>query len=256
MARSAKQPDRGRRFRRPMTAQEAIVAEVRARLVTGELQPGRPIPQEGLSEQLGVSPIPIREALKMLEGEGLINYIPHRGYFVRTLSSEDLHELFLMQRALETVALTESVPQLSENDIQVLRREAEEEDRAGRDRDIVAFTSANRRLHFALMEPCRMPRLLKAIAQLWDALDAYRSVYYRDYMDVWTDSRARVWQEHQQIVKLAARRDVNRLLSQMDAHRSVAEREFERFFESGEEVGEADAGADLQSGEAQQVDIA
>ena len=220
------------RFRRPMTAQEAIVGEVRAMLVTGELQPGQPIPQEGLSEQLGVSPIPIREALKMLEGEGLISYIAHRGYFVRTLSVDDLHELFLMQRALETVALTEAVPQLTESDVQLLRDEAVREDEAALASDIVAFTRANRMFHFALLEPSRMPRLMKSIGQLWDAMDAYRSVYYRNYMDAWTDGRVRIRQEHDQMIKLAGKRDLTRLLSILDAHRAAAEREFERYFET------------------------
>jgi len=239
-----------------MTAQEAIVAEVRARLVSGELQPGEPIPQEGLSEQLGVSPIPIREALKMLEGEGLINYFPHRGYFVRTLSAEDLHELFLMQRALETVALTEAIPQLGESDIQVLHEEAAKEDEAARLAEIVAFTRANRRFHFALMEPSRMPRLMKSIGQLWDAVDAYRSVYYRNYMDAWTESRARIRQEHDQIIKLAARRDVTRLLSLLDAHRSTAEREFERHFESVEATDAGDGGPELRVGDGHATEIA
>jgi len=61
-------------YRRPPTAQEAVLAEIRRSIVSGELTPGQPIRQEVVAERLGVSRVPVREALKILQGEGQVEY--------------------------------------------------------------------------------------------------------------------------------------------------------------------------------------
>src|SRR5674476_1570791 len=79
-------------FRRPPTAQEAVLAELRRLITAGLLRPGQQIVQDALAVQFGVSRVPLREALKILEGEGQVTYVAHRGYFVTELSLSDLIE--------------------------------------------------------------------------------------------------------------------------------------------------------------------
>ena len=99
-----------RPFRRPPTAQEAVLAELRRAIVTGELAPGEQVLQDALAERFGVSRVPLREALKILEGEGQVTYRPHRGYFVAELDVDDLREVYRIRDLLESEAVRVAVP--------------------------------------------------------------------------------------------------------------------------------------------------
>ncbi|WP_309072602.1 GntR family transcriptional regulator, partial [Arthrobacter sp.] len=80
--------------KRPPTAQAFALAELRRMIIAGEVQPGEPLRQDALAERLGVSRVPLREAFKILEGEGQIVYQPHRGFKVARLSLADLLETY------------------------------------------------------------------------------------------------------------------------------------------------------------------
>ena len=88
-------------FHRPPTAQEAVLVEVRARILRGDIAPGAPVRQEDLAASLGVSRVPVREALRMLESEGHVTYIPHRGYRVTELDLDDLEEIYHLRALIE-----------------------------------------------------------------------------------------------------------------------------------------------------------
>lgn len=100
-----------------LTAQEVVLQELRAALASGVLMPGQQLVQEDLAVELGVSRVPIRESLKILEGEGHVTYHPNRGYFVTELSAADLSELYLIREILESEALTRAVDEVSDADL-------------------------------------------------------------------------------------------------------------------------------------------
>src|SRR4051812_14872406 len=170
--------DAARQFRRPPTAQEAVLAELRRSILEGDLEPGAQILQDRIAEQLGVSRVPVREALKMLEGEGQVSYAPHRGYFVTELDAAELMEVYEIREWLEAEAVTRALPHLGKDDFERMQEAVDDMEAAEERGDVVALTAANRRFHFALMEPCGMPRLVRIIRQLWDSTDPYRSVYF------------------------------------------------------------------------------
>ena len=88
-------------FQRPPTAQEAVLVELRARILRGDLTAGTPLRQEDLASSLGVSRVPVREALRMLESEGHVRYAAHRGYRVADLGVEDLAETYRLRGLIE-----------------------------------------------------------------------------------------------------------------------------------------------------------
>ena len=88
-------------FQRPPTAQEAVLVELRARILRGDLTAGAALRQEDLASSLGVSRVPVREALRMLESEGHVRYAPHRGYRVAELGAEDLAETYRLRALIE-----------------------------------------------------------------------------------------------------------------------------------------------------------
>ena len=167
-------------FLRPPTAQEAVLLEVRRLLVTGELAPGAPVRQESLAERLGVSRVPVREALKVLEGEGHVVYLPRRGYIVAELSVDDLVEVYRMRELLEAEAIRVAVPRLTPAILDQLSETARAVDHAGAQGDLATMTASNRRFHFLLFDAAGLPRLARTLRQLWDATDVYRAVYFAE----------------------------------------------------------------------------
>jgi DNA-binding GntR family transcriptional regulator len=200
---------------KPPTAQEAVLAELRRALAARELLPGDQIRQETLAGKYGVSRVPLREALKILEGEGRVTYHPHRGYFVAELSADDLVEVYRLRELLEAEAITAAVPLLSEADLAAIGRAADDVSRADRDGDLAAIGAANRRFHFLLFAAAGRPLLTKLLGQLWDATDGYRAVYFSD-----ARNRRRIASEHDRLLAAIRAGDADRAVQLQAAHRT------------------------------------
>lgn len=203
--------------RRPPTAQEFALAELRGMIVRGELRAGEQIKQDALAEQLGTSRVPLREALKILEGEGQVSYQPHRGYFVAELSAADLVEVYRIRQLLEDEAVATAIPLLTDADVDALAAAMSDVETAGEAGDIPGITAANRRFHFMLIEHANLPRLTRLIRQLWDATDAYRSVYFAERAN-----RLQVESEHRHIMEAIRERDIPRTIALLNTHRDHA----------------------------------
>lgn len=210
-------------FRRPPTAQEAVLAELRLSIVTGELQPGEQVLQDALAERFGVSRVPLREALKILEGEGQVIYRPHRGYFVAELDIDDLREVYRIRDLLESEAVRVAVPQITGDELAALALALEDVEHASASGDLVTMAEANRRFHFGLIEAARMPRLSRLVRVLWDATDVYRSLYYSD-----GGHRESVHDEHRAVLAAVQAGDAGAAEALLRTHRERAVAALER----------------------------
>lgn len=200
--------------RRPVTTQQFVLNELRRAIRTSQLRPGEPIRQDTVAARLGVSRVPLREALKILEGEGQVEYRPRRGYAVVELSMDDLLEVYRLREILETEAVRVAIGRITADDVERLEDAADDVERAGRDLDVLAMADANRRFHFTLIEASGMPRLARLVRLLWDATDAYRAVYYGH-----EENRRRVDREHREMVAAARAGDAEALIRLHDDHR-------------------------------------
>ncbi|HEX2315527.1 MAG TPA: GntR family transcriptional regulator [Thermomonospora sp.] len=205
------------RGRRPPTAQQFVLGELRRAITSGELKPGAPIRQDALAERLDVSRVPLREALKILEGEGLVVHEAHRGYFVAVLSMTDLREIYRIREILEAEAVRTAAARLTPETLAAIEEAQRDVERAGEAGDVTAMAAANRRFHFTLIEASGMPRLVRLITTLWDATDAYRSLYYGD-----TLNRERAVHEHRAVISALREGDVNSAIRWLDRHRAHA----------------------------------
>lgn len=197
-----------------ITAQGQVLRELRKLIASGSLQPGQQIVQDTLAATLGVSRVPLREALKVLEGEGQVTYHPHRGYFVANLSVDDLTEVYRIRALLEAEALSHAIPLLSDDDIDLLQELADHVVESGKSDDVSAVSESNRRFHFAMFEASNMPRLVRMIGTLWDATDAYRSVYMANSENV-----HHMNVEHQEMLGAIRRRDAQQVIALQSTHR-------------------------------------
>jgi DNA-binding GntR family transcriptional regulator len=163
----------------PRTAEGVAALELRAAIVRGDLAPGEKILQEATARELGVSLIPLREALKTLAGEGIVTYQPQRGYFVTELPIERIRELYVARSLLEAEVERLALPELDEGTLEFMRAQIRTQTRAVAEHDAVEMIAANRSFHFAIFEVCGNSWLVRMVTQLWDALDPYRVLSYR-----------------------------------------------------------------------------
>ncbi|WP_035768461.1 GntR family transcriptional regulator [Arthrobacter castelli] len=214
--------------RRPPTAQAFVLEQLRQAIVAGELLPGQALRQDALAERFGVSRVPLREALKTLEGEGQVVYEPHRGYKVARLSMDDLLEVYRIRELLEAEAARIAVKRADDGVVDELRQTADEINAASDAGDLLTMTEANRRFHFIMVKAANMPRLERLVQVLWDATDTYRYVYYGT-----PANRAVVRREHDQMIDAFARRDAEELITMLDLHRKHAIASLRNFLEAG-----------------------
>jgi DNA-binding GntR family transcriptional regulator len=156
-----------------MTVADATTEHLRRMIISGALGDGAPLRQDALAEELGVSRIPIREALSRLEGEGLAASFPHKGYVVTALSREEISELFELRSTLEPELLRVAIPQMTTADLD--RAEAVLDSyNSDIDAAIVAsWGEHNTRFHMALYSPSRRRKTLEIVRGLLVNTDRY-----------------------------------------------------------------------------------
>jgi DNA-binding GntR family transcriptional regulator len=187
---------------------------MRGAILEGRLRPGQRVNQEEWADRVGVSMIPVREALRALAGEGLVEYRPRRGYAVTELDLADLEEVYRLRALLERDALLRGVPRATAADVADLHREAAA---YGNARDVAERLAANRRFHDRLHALAGSRVLSRQIDLLWDSTEAYRALYYSLEGEPEEAERA-----HRAIVAAVAAGDAERAVALQDAHRARA----------------------------------
>lgn len=135
-----------------MSIREQTLDTLRDAILSGELKPGQALTEMDLSRQLGVSRAPIREALRILNSEGLVETIPYHGTTVRRLTKEDIEEIYGMRIVLETYALERVMALADAATLERLRFMVDGMVRAGDSGDLNMVNALDRDFHNALIE--------------------------------------------------------------------------------------------------------
>lgn len=163
--------DRSRRpvYHGPMTdapgptLAERLFATLSQRIASGALPPGERLRQEDIAREFGASHVPVREAFRRLEAEGLVQSLPRRGVRVTALDRAQHFETTEMRAVLEGLALTHAFARFAPGHLTALA----EADRACSTADTPeAWAAANHAFHALLITPCALPRLLQTIERL------------------------------------------------------------------------------------------
>ncbi len=156
----------------PMT--QVVARWLRQAIFDGDLQPGMRVRQEAVAQEHGISRIPVREALRQLESEGLVVIRPNSGARVAVLDFEEHAEIYKIRERLEPLALAESVGRLTDEhrrEVMLLAREVE-----SATGDPEAWLDADRRFHLACYAGVPTPRLLSMINNYWNTTQRYRRI--------------------------------------------------------------------------------
>jgi DNA-binding GntR family transcriptional regulator len=198
-------------------ATRRVIDGLRELIVRRELGAGQQVHQEQLAQLLGVSRIPVREALKALEAEGLLSHAPNRGYFVTVVRAEELRQIYLMRRLIEAEAL-KAVVWPDAGAIHRLRQINANMAEAARSGAINPMVGLNREFHFAIFELSQLRTVVQEIERLWRISEQYRVFYLSE-----ATARRRVVREHEMMIAALEAHDRARLMAVAHRHRKAAE---------------------------------
>ena len=192
----------------------AVADKLRDKIVRGELKEGEQLRQDAIANEFQVSRIPVREALRQLEAEGLITIILHRGAVVSSLSPTDILEVFQMRALLEAEVLRASIPNLSEEHFraaeEILRRYDEALWTEG---DVGSWGRLNTEFHSALYAGAERPQFMSVIRTL-----NYKGERYIRLQLYLTREVERAKQEHRMLLDLCRARNVDGAVELVKRH--------------------------------------
>ncbi|RMF82743.1 MAG: GntR family transcriptional regulator [Chloroflexi bacterium] len=196
---------------RPISLREQVVEQIRTAIIEGRLKPNDHIVETSLTEQLGVSRTPVREALILLEREGLVVAAPHRGCFVRAFTVEDVDNIFSMRIALENFAGERIINELSEIDYDHLEHLMETQRKAIVAKDFKRVRSIDMNFHQYLIQRSEHPLLMRSWQELVAQIAAL--LYIRaDAIPTYDEFLA--IKDHEAIVHAYKKRDLDDLRAQ------------------------------------------
>lgn len=158
----------------PTALYQEVAERLRQRIFAHELTPGTWIDEQKLAEEYGISRTPLREALKVLASEGLVELKPRRGCYVTEISRQDLDDIFPLMAMLEGRCAAEAIDRAKAADIKTLKLIHERLESAARDGRIDAFFEANQEFHRKIQELSGNRWLLSVIQDLRKVLKLSR----------------------------------------------------------------------------------
>jgi DNA-binding GntR family transcriptional regulator len=202
------------------TLAEEVYDRVRAGITSGALPPGSRLSIRPLAEQLSVSTMPVREALKRLQAEGFVAF-GRRSVTVVSLTADELHQVFAVRMHLEQLAAEWALPRLGPTDVADLRALLVE--MADERLETARWRAMNRRFHQRFYECAASPYLLDLIRGVWDRVEPYMAIYASTVEDF-----SEAHRQHLRMLELIEARDLPALLAETHWHlehtsRTVAE---------------------------------
>ena len=197
---------------------EQVASEIRQLIMGGLLGPGQPVNQDEIAERLGVSRMPVREALRTLAVEGLVQFHPNRGAVVTELSRRDMEELYALRIMLEGPAARRSAENMTSEHLTGLQGLIKEMERL-RDGPRAEWAEVHYRFHLSLYEAAGMPRLGRLIAALRNLVEPYSRIYIR-----LPERMRQAEREHRDLVAACRKRDGERAEKVLIEHLSSPSR--------------------------------
>jgi DNA-binding GntR family transcriptional regulator len=183
-------------------ASERVADALRSAILGGEYPPGTRIRQEDVAARHGASRIPAREALRILEADGLVTLVANTGAWVSRLSLEECDELYRIRERIEPLLLEYSVPALGDAQIAGLADLAARMEAGG---DVEQFLDLDRRFHLGTYAGARTLMLGETVERLWNRTQHYRRAYS---LGLDAEHNRIVHDEHHMLVRALEDRDV------------------------------------------------
>lgn len=182
-------------------------------IITGEIPAGERIVETDYAERLHISRTPLREALRKLERDGLVEYVLRRGVVVRAFTIADVEEIYTIRNALEMLTLPAIIRNATEEDITGLKERLREMDEVMAHGDIETLSPMARTFHSQLTGLCHQNRILRVIEGQDEFITRFSAMAIRQ-----ENRRTQAHEEHYKLVEYVEKRDLEHLEKLMRKH--------------------------------------
>ena len=181
---------------------EVVFNNLRDAILKGQLKPGERLLENHLADKLGVSRTPVREALRMLEQENLVELIPRRGSQVLDISAEDIKNILEIRSALEVVSIRHACQKMDNDSLKELKKHNAEFEAAFEARDYEGVATADEKFHDVIFSAAGNKRLVVIISNIQAQVYRYRMAYLKVY-----ETKTAVLNHHRNIIEAIEKHD-------------------------------------------------
>ncbi len=192
---------------------DVVFNTLREAILKGELKPGERLMELQLAAKLGVSRTPIREAIRMLELEGLAVTIPRKGAEVARMTEKDMEDVLQIRRALDELAVKLACDKLTEQQLRVLKGAAKKFEESTLTKDVKQVAQADVAFHDVIYKAADNPKLMNLLNNLREQMYRYRVEYLKD-----ESTYPALIAEHQEIYEGLVRKDKDFVVQAMSRH--------------------------------------
>ena len=193
---------------------DEVFNTLREKILKGVYKPGERLMEIHLADQLGVSRTPIREAIRMLELEGLVKMVPRKGAQVAKISKEDLQDVLEVRKALDTLSVKLACERITEDEIKLLNNAEREFEKALASKDVRDIAEADVAFHDVIHSATKNGRLKSMISNLAERIYRYRF----EYITQQSDGGKTLMLEHREIMRCIESRDVESAVKATEIH--------------------------------------
>ncbi|MFD0828802.1 GntR family transcriptional regulator [Neobacillus sp. M.A.Huq-85] len=198
------------------TVEKHVYDQIRAAILGRQLAPGKQLVEHNISNTLGVSRTPIRNAIKKLSLEGLVDLIPNRGAFVTSPSKEEVIQAYELRAKLEFLAVQKSMFVMDENDYLTIKKTLEDEKESLRNPIPEDVVNANKAFHIAITQKCNNKFLNEFIERLINQTNIYLMLFDEFYSN--PGQKPFSPDEHRNILELIQNKDGANLKIALENH--------------------------------------
>jgi len=181
---------------------DVVFNNIRQAILRGELKPGERLMEIALANQLGVSRTPVREAIRMLELEGLVIMVPRKGAQVAQITIQDLNDVLEVRLGLEELAVRIACERMTEEELDALYLAVKEFEKKIEDNNLSVLAEADVKVHEIIYNGTHNQRLVQIINNIREQMYRYRVEYLKD-----EECRESLCEEHYVLWKALSRRD-------------------------------------------------
>lgn len=207
---------------------DLVYEALKEAILKGDFEAGDRLLESETAAEMKVSRTPVREALRMLETEGLVDYVPRKGIFIRKFSRQDIIEIYSIRSALEALAATFSISNITADELALLRQSLAEMRGLTQDGPISALCESAKRFNDILIDSCKTPRLINLISTYRGYLARFRAVTLGG-----RERKFIALREHEAIVEAIEKKDADRVQQIVREHLEGALSEHLKYIDRG-----------------------
>ena len=192
---------------------DVVFNTLRQGILRGDLKPGERLMEIPLAAKLGVSRTPIREAIRMLELEGLVTMIPRKGAEVAWISKQDLRDVLEVRKSLDSLAVSLACDRITEEEKEALKNAEDEFEHSIEKGSATSIAEADVCFHDVILKAGKNGRLMQMINNLAERMYRYRLEYIKD-----SRNHARLIEEHRKIIKYIIEGDKANACDAIETH--------------------------------------